>query len=424
MLAQSRGWIVTHKKLCLALGAACLLTGTALSHLVAAAEIANDATLKTLEAKMETQAKPTNEDFERLGEIINRNPQSARAHIILGLCYEKLGLASQAVQQYDTASKLAPNDPKPLADLVLARIHSGDVGDISGLIAHALNRFPNDPEVLFLAGYDALQNRKLIQSEKYLSQAYKAKPDIPWLKCVYAELLLYRHNPVKAYVLAKAELKTDPKNWRANMVAGLALIDGGHYTDSLKYLRIASDARPDRTDISEKLAVLSAWSGDYAEAIRPNLRCLAICTGATSHSPRLENLLLDCFKRTPKAVAVRVVEEESSQSVRAAQNAYYQNAVGEALQRVGWDDAAIAQYRAAVKLKPNFGLATYNLAHENEYYLHDYQQAKILYRLAQQLGLPDNLSATDSINRLEDRLLVRKQDLAWRLKDLLIRPSQ
>ncbi len=151
-----------------------------------AAKLPSDKRIEAIEAKFNRHIAPSDEDFATLGELTTSEPTNPKVHLVLGLCFEAKGLAKQAFEQYSQAGKLAPNDPKPMVDLALARIRVGEVSNISGLIAEAGRRFPTDPYVLFLQGYDALTNKNWTVAEQKLVQAWRLNPNIPYLKSCLA----------------------------------------------------------------------------------------------------------------------------------------------------------------------------------------------------------------------------------------------
>lgn len=404
------------------------------------------AQMDSIEARLNKNEKPSESDFETLGDIVSREPQNTRARLILGLAYEHVGLGKQAVEQYVEAVKLSPNDPKPLVDLATARIRYKDSENISGLIATGVAKFPNDPEILFLKGYDAMKHNKFYQADAAFKKAYAMKPNIPWLRPYYAELKLNQGAAPMALYLAKQDIAENPKpkpldpNVPASRqpkpnawypkdyeVAGLALIQLQHYAEAVDYLAVACDNDITRADLNEKLGTLAAWSGRYRSAVTPTLLCLAESVNAYNDHQKLCNILADCLRKSNKASVLKDLDEIVQKYEPAATNGYFHTAVGEVFDRVGWHDAAMARFEFAIKIFQQHptkdGRAYFDLARDTELYTQDYQKALVLYRQAQQLSLPQDVHISDYVSRLEDRMAMRKQDVAWRLKDLLSRRS-
>ncbi len=91
-----------------------------------AAKSQSEKKIEAIEAKLDRHIAPSDEDFATLGELTTSEPTNPKVHLVLGLCFEAKGLAKQAFEQYSQAGKLAPNDPKPMVELALARIRVGE----------------------------------------------------------------------------------------------------------------------------------------------------------------------------------------------------------------------------------------------------------------------------------------------------------
>ena len=390
-----------------------------------AAKLPSDKKIQAIEAKLDQQIPPSDEDFQTLGEIALAEPTNPKVHLVLGLCFEAKGLAKQAFEQYAEASKVSPNDPKPMVDLALARIRVGDVTNISGLIAEAGRKFPDDAEVLFLEGYDALTNKKWNVARQKLLKAYGMNPNIPYLKSCLAELSYNRANFQLAADLAHQELKTMPNDPRANMIMGLSLINRGIFSDSVPYLYKACAAMPNRSDLDDKASFFLSWDGRYGEALAPTLCCIAMTSGQYRNRDSLLKRLDDCLAHTTKEKALSTINEIATKFSPAKTNYAYFNTVGQALATRGWHPEARAAFQQAIdieKMEGNQdGLPYFYLAREYESNVHDYPRAIELYRQAEQLALPSDISAAGYIERLEDRYALYDRDLAWRLKDMLSR---
>jgi tetratricopeptide (TPR) repeat protein len=188
------------------------------------------------------------------------------------------------------------------------------------------------------------------------------------------------------------------------------------YEAAIRYLGKAAVRDPGNSKLTSSLARLSAWNGQYTQAISPFLLSLAVTSNQYSADSDNNQLLLECFKHSNKDEAMKQVQEICNGFDPAKHNAGFHNLLGEDMRDLGWNDAAIEQFKTALSLSPKFGLAQFNLAKEYEFYAHDYTNALEFYRQAQLNGAPD-LHAGDYANRLEERLVIRKGDIAWQIRD-------
>jgi tetratricopeptide (TPR) repeat protein len=390
----------------------------------AAQQTGNEQTLERVQAALDKGNKPSQKDFDDLGAILQQEPENARVHLVAGMAFESMGLAEQAIEQYNLAVKLSPDDPKPMVDLLKSRIRFGEGESATHLIELAHNKFPNDPDVNFIVGWDALKQGKLAIAYRALGKAMAAKPDIPWLNVTYGELMLQERNYEEAWKYAAKELARDPAHppAKAQMVAGLSLAHMKRREDAIKYLGPACIATPKDTRLSSQLARLSVWCGRYTDAIDPCLLYFAVSAKPFVEDSEMRALLLDCFRHSSKEEALKRIDDINKNFTPAWTNAAYHNLVGELEAQMGWHDVAIESFKTAVKLDPGLGIAQFNLGKDYEQYEHDYENALACYRKAEQLRLPEKTPVVDYATRLEERLTVRKGDLSWHLRDLLSQP--
>lgn len=92
--------------------------------------------------------------------------------IVLDLCEwtSKYGLVSQTQKACLQASKLSPNNPKPLVHLVLSVRDSGETEKYQSELFKIYQRFPNDEKIVDLMGEFHIENKDFINAEKTLSK--------------------------------------------------------------------------------------------------------------------------------------------------------------------------------------------------------------------------------------------------------------
>jgi tetratricopeptide (TPR) repeat protein len=376
----------------------------------------SEQTLSRIEALIDKGEPPTEKDFDELNAILQREPQNTRAHMVTGMAAEALKLPEQAMEQYDEAVKLSPNDPKPLVDLLFSRIRAGQGASCTGMIAMARKRFPHDPEIAFLTGWDAVNHKTLVKAQIALTEALKEKPDIPWLNATYADLMLIEGGYNNAYKYAKRELAKSPNNPKANYVAGMALAHQGRFADAIAYLGKSAITQPQNSELTGNLARISNWAGQYDKVLPAALAYLSVTVSAYTVDPQMKAILVDALRHTKKAQAMKIVDDFVLHFPAATSNAYFQNVLGEALAEVGWHQEARERFKDAIKIQPNCGIAQFNLGRDYELNQHDYAAALACYRIAK-LTAPSELHVSDYAERLEERLSNRNQDLAWQLRD-------
>ena len=146
------------------------------------------------------------EAIAELKTILAAEPQSAEAHLLLGLAYRiegKPDMLGEAVAELRQA--LALNPDISLARLSLARIYldMARAGRARDELNTALERTPNQPQLLALLG----------EAERQLG------------------------NTARAIELARQALTADPSNAQARYYLGLALTDAGQHAAAIKELQ-------------------------------------------------------------------------------------------------------------------------------------------------------------------------------------------
>ena len=103
--------------------------------------------------------------LDKLVAKLNANPGDTKGWTMLARSYKALGRFADAAEAYSHGGALVDDDPTLLADYaeVLAQVNGNFEGKPSELIARALQRSPDEPQALFLAGA-AANDRKDFES--------------------------------------------------------------------------------------------------------------------------------------------------------------------------------------------------------------------------------------------------------------------
>jgi hypothetical protein len=98
-------------------------------------------------------------------------------NIVLDLCEwtSKYGLVAQTQKACLSASKLAPQDPKPLIHMALSIKDSGEIEKYQSEIFKIYEKFPNDEEIIDLIGEIHIENKDFVNAEKVLLKNKNSK---------------------------------------------------------------------------------------------------------------------------------------------------------------------------------------------------------------------------------------------------------
>ena len=138
------------------------------------------------------QVRP--EAISQLTDLINHDPRNYRAHLLMGNYCDDLGLPEQAIVQYRLAFKYGPNQPEACLDLIQALVKSGEVNAAGSLLKQAVERFPNNPQVLLCAGNSLFAQGKSKEAEPFYRQAMQeAKEPVMGLSTALGRLQVQKN---------------------------------------------------------------------------------------------------------------------------------------------------------------------------------------------------------------------------------------
>jgi Flp pilus assembly protein TadD len=350
----------------------------------------------------------------RLQQIIASQPSNYRAHLILGRCYEKLALPKLAAEQYAIAAKYEPNDPKIVAQLIESLLRSGEPKAAEYFLIPASKKFPKDPQIVRLLGNYYFYQGKLEDANRNYQFILNTTEQTPQLLQQLAMLRLSQNNLPGAVHYATLALKQTPSDPKSNFILGSALYQAGHYEAAVHPLGIAFKVRP--ALVAQNYARCLYWSGHYQDAVEPALVNLAVASNLNYNPDSQKDLLFQILTYVSKQKTEATIAEVSNNIDRGGHNPVFHSALGDVLERLGRHNEALAQYQIAAKLNPNDPRTWFYIGSELEFYQRDYEGALDAYRKAHAL-VPSSLQVSMCLNRLEDRLLVRQDDLSWQVKD-------
>jgi tetratricopeptide (TPR) repeat protein len=363
----------------------------------------------------------SNESSQDLEMLIEQDPRNARAHMLMGNALELLGLKEQALDQFKSAVRYAPNDPHALVELIKEYIKLGQMEQAKIAMDDARKRFPKDYEIMFWLGNFYLSRGQYSDAAHQYQAAYKSGKPIPGLASAMGQIALQRGKFGDAIAYADEDIRQKPKFPMANQIKGLALEHMGLYREALNPLKIAYDADPYKPDIAYAFAQSLYWVGYNTAAMRPALLYLAMRANLNNKDMRASRLVSDIMSQLSESYA-SVAISESSLRVPENLKAAYHFALADLLDQRHFRSLAITEYLNGLKIKPDFGKGWYALGLDYETGENNYAKALECYKKAR-LFAPEDKQIMNQERRLQDRLSGRNDDVAWQLKDEIKRLS-
>ena len=389
---------------------------TNLAKAAGATTESNDQILERISAEVDA-GNVSDSSYEDLSRILEQDPRNSKAHLLLGNCYDALGLPGEAYEQYELAFKYAPNDTKALCGAIKAELHSGRLALATQLIENGIKRFPDNPELKFWKGSLLYSQNKMNEAEVLFQEALNSQTKIFGLPTAMATIRFRQKLYSDAATLVKEDLKKEPNSVLANEVLGLSLMRMRLYSKAVKPLAVAFQGNPGKSIIAEEYAQALYWAGDYRSALKPALINLALSADLYSNDP-LSKTILGRILLHVKATDLSEAIDNVSGRFGIDKNAAFHFALGDVLDRYGFRELAMKQYRKGLDLQPGFGRGWYRLALDLECVNHDYEQALACLRKASSL-LPEDESVSRHLLRFEDRYNNYHKDWAWQIKDWL-----
>ncbi len=271
-------------------------------------------------------------------------PDDAAVHRALGNVYYWQGNADQAIAEYHRWAELAPKDGDAPLLLGLTLSEQGDLaGAIAGMKqAAALNACDTGP-YLILAGLD-WQDENLADSAVAYEQAAAIEPDNAETYQMLGNIRYFEGNLPAAQAALEKSVALDPTQAESYRALGIVYMDEEDYVAAAKnWARLAELAPDDAlsfTSLGSVYLVLQEWQG-AADAYR---RALELEPSADSRA----SLAVALYQSGDIDGAATQLEQAL---VDDPNNAGAHSTLGDAYFRQGRLDDAADQYRAALAVE-------------------------------------------------------------------------
>lgn len=378
-----------------------------------------DKGLLTYILSQNARQRPTDETVKRVQAIVDKNPQDYFARLVMGNTLDSLGLPEQAIEQYQLAVKLAPENPRPIIELVKAELSTGKREAAMRLLQEASKRFPNDSEILFWMGNYYLTKGDFKNANVYLNKASsKGNASIFGMSSSKAEIELKQGHFGYAVLLAEEDLARDPNYPLGNAVKGLGLFGLHRYKYAAPFLQKAFEKFPLHAEYSRKYGECCLVTGDYEHALEPAMVAMAIESRRGFPLDESKWLMRSTLAQLPYSFVMQETPVFLDKINKVFSNSRVHFVYGDIFDSFGYHALATREYFDAYKLDKTNAQALLKLANNLETYYQKYDQA--VYFLTQAHTLePANTEIADRLDRLMSRLSLHKSDLAWQIKDWL-----
>ncbi len=362
--------------------------------------------------------KVSEKSLNEMQAVVQAEPTNSEAHLLMGLVLDQVGLLEPASEQFQLAIKYGTGTSEELVALCKRQISMGRVGPAIAILDQGMVKYPNNAEMMFIIGKYLVTMKKLNEARALLDKAYQLDPKIPGLATALAQMS-FAFSPAHSRFLADEELQRAPKSEEAHYVRGISNMKIGNFQEAKDDLEFVFEKSPAHPVVTESLAEVYYWLGQYEKAVAPAMYLTAITSHADVERAGSVSQLVSIFRKVnrDRLPAVVAATQKDIEAKKLATSAFYYS-VGKAFDQVDMPHSAMAEYTKAIAADSNNARAYYRLGLDQELHLRDYTGALESYKAANNLR-PGDHELTVAYLRLEDRYSNRNGDIAWRFKNWL-----
>lgn len=239
----------------------------AIEHLRFAIEQREEVTLAyALVGVAEERLGKTAEAFADYSRALELDPNNATAHEGRGRLFETRGETARAIEDYSAAHRAQPS--RELA-IRLAELHTraGQIQAAVQLYRRLLLEKPDDLAIRVEMACLMGENGQADEAEKLIAPVVAAKPKDSKLLARVGDFF-YKEKPAQAADYYRRSLEGDPKNNRARVQLGAALVRSMQIEAAMPVLTDAISREPDNYAAHASLATALFKQKSYAEAAR------------------------------------------------------------------------------------------------------------------------------------------------------------
>jgi tetratricopeptide (TPR) repeat protein len=212
----------------------------------------------------------TREDYQNAvvayARSVELDPKNPMVRSEYGLALVAVGRSEEALEQWQQASKLAPDYPDPLFNIALLYSQEGREAEAITLFKKVLELDDKFMEANLSLGSVYFKQGRTQEALAQWEAALKTKPE--WQKALYNIGLLKMHggrfDEARDYYLRSTV--ADPTHLESQLGLGLVLYISGRTDEGIKRLEDALEQIPNEPALMDLLSIGYARSGDFKSA--------------------------------------------------------------------------------------------------------------------------------------------------------------
>lgn len=216
--------------------------------------------------RAQNQVRTWKNDESLFGHTLAVTKDNYVAELDMGFWYSQNGNVKKALEYYNTARKMAPNDSSALYNVGNAFARLGDWPDAIRNYKRALQIAPDEPDVMNNLGIALAQGKQLPQAISYFQAALKLKPDFADAQNNLGSALFRQGDYVHAAEAFYAAAQNAPSNPEFVINLGDTLARLGKKPAAAECYQQALQLEPDDEAVRNKLQALESTPAGNAGA--------------------------------------------------------------------------------------------------------------------------------------------------------------
>lgn len=207
------------------------------------------------------------QSYYQLNAIADRLPKEHQVNKVLALLQVKLGYSDELTKTLEKISNLDNSDAEFYANLAMEYKNQGDKKSALDMFNKAINLAPDNAKIKAQLGIIKLENKDKTGVDE-LKQAIAQNPEFQPANIALAMSYLKSNEIQKAINLADNWIKHDPNNVSALILRGNIALKSSSPKDSISFFKKANEVSPKNVIALFNLAVLSSNTGDFSQSNR------------------------------------------------------------------------------------------------------------------------------------------------------------
>jgi len=207
------------------------------------------------------------EAIDQFEQALRIKPDDAETHYNLGIALEQAGRIEEAIAHYQQASQIRPDFVKAHYNLGMALQRTGNIKEAIGHFEQALRIRPDSAAVHYNLGIALEQTGRIEEAVAHYEQALRSRPDFAEAHFNLAVVLMWLGKWPEAVEHFEQALRIRPDSAEVHYYLGIALERTGNVQEGIVHYEQALRIKPDYPKAQNGLAWRLATVTDFGDPV-------------------------------------------------------------------------------------------------------------------------------------------------------------